>query len=52
MDNSLTVTIDEMGRVLIPNTIREQVNLQAGDKLTVYQLGNAVVILLPEEDAE
>jgi len=52
MVNALEVTIDEMGRVLIPTAIREQTNLQAGDKLTIYPHGDAVIILRPDEKDE
>jgi len=52
MADSFEVIIDEMGRVLIPNTLRVQADLQAGDKLTIYQHGNAIIILLPDKDVE
>jgi len=52
MNEPLIVTLDDMGRVLIPITLREQANLKTGDKLTIYQNADSIVMLLPEEEAE
>jgi len=52
MNESLKVTIDDLGRVGIPHTLREQANLQTGDRLTIYLDGNSIVILLPEKEVE
>jgi len=52
MNEPLTVTLDDTGRVLIPITLREQANLKTGDKLTIYQNADSIVMLLPEEEAE
>jgi len=52
MNESLTVTVDDMGRVLIPITLREQANLKAGDKLAIYLNDNSIVMQLPEEKVE
>jgi AbrB family looped-hinge helix DNA binding protein len=45
-----TVTLDSTGRVVIPKSLRDELHLEAGDKLTAESDGNAVTLrpLRPE----
>jgi len=53
MDESLTtVTIDDMGRILIPKKLRDKAGLEEGSKVLIrYQESdNSIIFILPEED--
>jgi len=52
MNESLKVTIDDLGRVGIPHVFREQTNLKPGDKLLISLEGNSIVMLLPEKEVD
>lgn len=39
-----TVTLDSTGRVVIPKGMRDELHLEAGDKLNVESDGNSVVL--------
>jgi len=46
-----TVTIDELGRILMPHAIREANNWQMSTKLDVYNMDdNTIVIKLHEQE--
>jgi len=47
-----TVTVDDMGRILISSKLRQQTGLKAGDKVLIcYQESdNSIVIKLPNKD--
>jgi len=55
MDEPLTtVTVDDMGRILISKKLRDKAGLKAGDKILIrYQASdNTIIFTLPEKDKE
>jgi len=47
-----TVTIDELGRILVPHPIREKSGWQMGTKLDVYYIDDDTVIVKLHEPSE
>jgi AbrB family looped-hinge helix DNA binding protein len=39
-----TVTVDEAGRIVLPEGLREQLNLSAGDALTLVSEGDCITL--------
>jgi len=53
MEYIKTVAIDEMGRIVLPRTLRKENDWQMGTELDVYDAGNGIIaIKLSENDDE
>jgi len=53
MSHTSIATIDELGRILLPATVRKRVGWRAGTKLEVYtNLGNTITLKLFEVSQE
>ena len=47
-----TITIDELGRIILPKKLRQKYGLRDGDKVTLWDAGGGTLLLKPAEQQE
>ena len=50
MEFSAQKTIDELGRVALPSELRQELDWDTGDTVTVYRVSNTIVIELSQKN--